>query len=277
MNRVWMITGAGRGLGRAFMKEAIANGDKVIATVRKMPENDDIINNANVLPVVMDITDPDAVSKGVQLGLDKFGRIDVLINNAGFGMSSAFEEMTDKELRVVMETNFFGTANVTRSVIPVMREQGGGMILSVSSQAGAMGFLGSSAYCSAKFAVVGLSEALRMELKPFNIQVSAILPGSFRTDFRDSSSMKRAENSIAAYDSTAVRDVVRFLTENNHTQSGDPAKAAKFIYSIVESGELPSRIHIGKGCCEQVKDHMQEIIDEIDGYIDTSSRTDFDE
>lgn len=145
MDRVWMITGAGRGLGRAFMKEAIANGDKVIATVRKMPENDDIINNTNVLPVVMDITDPDAVLAGVQLGVEKFGRIDVLINNAGFGMSSAFEEMTDKELR------------------------------------------------------------------PFNIQVSAILPGSFRTDFRDSSSMKRAENSIAAYDGTSIREVSGFL------------------------------------------------------------------
>ena len=156
MNRVWMITGAGRGLGHAFAEEAVKNGDKVIATIRKINDTDPLMKNENVLPVIMDVTKKEEVAAAVDAGIRKFGRIDVLINNAGFGMSGAFEEVSDEELRTLMETNFFGVTNVTRAVLPTMRKQGGGMILTVSSQAGAMGFLGSSAYCSSKYAVVGL-------------------------------------------------------------------------------------------------------------------------
>ena len=206
MNRVWMITGAGRGLGHAFAEEAVKNGEKVIATVRKINDTDE------------------EVAAAVDAGIRKFGRIDVLINNAGFGMSGAFEEVSDEELRTLMETNFFGVTNVTRAVLPTMRKQGGGMILTVSSQAGAMGFLGSSAYCSSKYAVVGLSEALSMELAPFGIQVASILPGSFRTDFRDSSSMKHAKISLAAYEGSAVHAARDFLEANNHKQEGDPLR-----------------------------------------------------
>ena len=175
-----------------------------------------------------------------------------------------------------METNFFGVTNVTRAVLPTMREQGSGMILTVSSQAGAMGFLGSTAYCSSKYAVVGLSEALSMELAPFGIQVASILPGSFRTDFRDNSSMKHAKTSLAAYEGSAVHAARDFLTANNHKQEGDPAKAAAFLYSIIESGKLPKRILIGKKCCEDVKGYLEERISEIESYLDESSQTDFD-
>ena len=258
MSRVWMITGAGRGLGRAFAEEAVNRGDKVIAGVRKINENDELMQNENVLPVIMDVTDQAAVKTAIKEGTQKLGRIDVLINNAGFGMSGAFEETSDDELRMIMDTNFFGTANVTREVIPVMREQGTGMIISVSSQAGAMGFLGSTAYCSSKYAVVGLIDALGMELEGFGIQVSSILPGSFRTDFRDPSDM---------------RD---FLTVNNHKQEGDPAKAAAFIYEIVNRGDLPKRIHIGEKCCSQVKEYLMDRVAEIDSYKEASSKTDFE-
>ena len=175
----------------------------------------------------------------------------------------------------VMETNFFGVTNVTRAVLPTMRKQGGGMILTVSSQAGAMGFLGSSAYCSSKYAVVGLSEALSMELAPFGIQVASILPGSFRTDFRDSSSMKHAKISLAAYEGSAVHAARDFLEANNHKQEGDPAKAAAFLYSIIEGGILPKRILIGKKCCEDVKAYLEERISEIESYMDESTQTDY--
>ena len=174
-----------------------------------------------------------------------------------------------------METNFFGVTNVTRAVLPTMRKQGGGMILTVSSQAGAMGFLGSSAYCSSKYAVVGLSEALSMELAPFGIQVASILPGSFRTDFRDSSSMKHAKISLAAYEGSAVHAARDFLEANNHKQEGDPAKAAAFLYSIIEGGILPKRILIGKKCCEDVKAYLEERISEIESYMDESTQTDY--
>jgi len=263
MSRVWMITGAGRGLGRAFAEEAVNRGDKVIAGVRKVPQDDPLFQDESVLPVIMDVTDQNAVNAAVKKGVQKFGRIDVLVNNAGFGMSGAFEETSDDELRMIMDTNFFGTANVTRAVIPVMREQESGMILSVSSQAGTMGFLGSTAYCSSKYAVVGLMDALGMELKGFGIQVSSILPGSFRTDFRDPRSMKFAGGNLSAYDNTPLRDVRDFLTVNNHKQEGDPAKAAAFIYEIVSRGDLPKRIHIGEKCCSQVKEYLMERVAEI--------------
>lgn len=275
MNRVWMITGAGRGLGRAFAEEAVKNGDQVIATVRKLNEDDELMKRENVLPVIMDVTNKDEVKKAVQTGLQKFGRIDVLINNAGFGASGAFEEISDEELRTLMETNYFGVTNVMRAVIPVMRKQRGGMILTVSSQAGAMGYLGSSAYCSSKYAVVGLSEALRMELAAFGIQVASILPGSFRTDFRDNSSMRYAKNPMPEYDGTAVHATSKFLADNNHKQEGDPAKAAAFLYSIIESGNLPMRILIGKKCCEDVRGFLGDRISEIDSYIEDSSQTDY--
>lgn len=275
MNRVWMITGAGRGLGHAFAEEAVKNGEKVIATVRKINDTDPLMKNENVLPVIMDVTKKEEVAATVDAGIKKFGRIDVLINNAGFGMSGAFEEVSDEELRTLMETNFFGVTNVTRAVLPTMRKQGGGMILTVSSQAGAMGFLGSSAYCSSKYAVVGLSEALSMELAPFGIQVASILPGSFRTDFRDSSSMKHAKISLAAYEGSAVHAARDFLEANNHKQEGDPAKAAAFLYSIIEGGILPKRILIGKKCCEDVKAYLEERISEIESYMDESTQTDY--
>lgn len=276
MSRVWMITGAGRGLGRAFSQEAVRNGDFVIAAVRKVPQDDPLFQDENVLPVIMDVTDRDAVSAAIKEGTKKFGRIDVLVNNAGFGMSGAFEETSDDELRMIMETNFFGTANVTREVIPVMREQGSGMILSVSSQAGAMGFLGSTAYCSSKYAVVGLMDALGMELEGFGIQVSSILPGSFRTDFRDPSSMKFSGGNLSAYDNTSLRGMRDFLTVNNHKQEGDPAKAAAFIYEIVNRGDLPKRIHIGEKCCSQVKEYLMDRVAEIDSYTEASSKTDYE-
>ena len=276
MSKVWMITGAGRGLGRAFAEEAVANGDQVIATVRKLNSNDELLRNDNVFPVIMDVTDVSAVWTAVKSGIEKYGRIDVLVNNAGFGMGGAFEEISDSELRTLMETDYFGVVNVTKAVLPVMRRQKRGMILNISSQAGAMGFLGSTAYCSAKFAVVGLSEALAMELMDFGIQVSAVLPGSFRTDFRDSSSMKVAQKPMAEYDASPLRAARDFMETHNHMQEGDPVKAAKFLYGMVDSGKLPKRILIGKKCCTDVRNELLAQIDEIDSYIEAASQSDYE-
>ena len=276
MNKVWMVTGAGRGLGRAFVQEAVSRGDSVIAAVRRLNENDALFQNENVLPVLMDVTDAAAVKEGVAQGIKQFGRIDVLVNNAGFGMTGAFEEVSDEELRTLFETDYFGVVAVTKAVLPVMRRQKSGMILNVSSQAGAIGFLGSSAYCSAKFAVVGLSEALAMELAPFGIQTAAVLPGSFRTDFRDQSSMKLPKASLAEYEGSAVHQARNFLMTHNHMQEGDPAKAARFLYSIVAAGTLPRRILIGKKCCNDVRADLARQLADIDAYYEASSQTAFD-
>lgn len=276
MSKVWFITGAGRGLGRAFAEEAARRGDNVIASVRKSSDAESF-QNANILPVIMDVTNKEEIHAAVCEGVTRFGRIDVLVNNAGFGMTGAFEEASDEELRFLMETNYFGTANVIREILPIMRPQKSGMILNISSQAGAMAFLGSTAYCSAKFAVVGLTEALSEELQPFGIQAAAVLPGAFRTDFRDESSMKQPKSTMREYENTPVRTVRNALADNNYKQEGDPKKAASFLYEIVSSGKLPKRILIGKRCCEDVKAYLQERISEIDSYIELSSQTHFEQ
>ncbi len=275
MEKVWMITGAGRGLGRAFAAEAVRNGDRVIATVRRPAQRDPLFENPNVLPVRMDVTKTDEIRAAVREGLRRFGRIDVLVNNVGFGLNGAFEEISDEELRDLMETNYFGVVNVTREVLPVMRSQKSGRILNISSQAGAMGSPGNSAYCASKYAVIGLSDALRTELVPFGIQTAAVLPGAFRTDFRDGSSMKHAVHLLSAYNDTPVRGRRAYLDANNHRQPGDPAAAARFLYGIVQKEKLPSRILIGKECCEQIIAFLEDQIEEIASYADASARTAF--
>lgn len=277
MSRVWLITGSNRGLGRAFAKSAVRGGDRVIAATRHIDPDDPFYQSEGVLPVRMDVTDAEEVREAVRNGVDRFGRIDVLINNAGYGISGAFEEVSDESLRRLFETDYFGVVNVTRAVLPVMRRQGGGKILSVASQAGVMGFLGSSAYCSAKFAVVGLTQALRAELEPFGIQVSVICPGAFRTDFRDGSSMVFSDQRVADYEGSSVHKTTQFLKDHNHKQAGDPDKAAEFVRSLVLGESLPRRILVGKDCCVAVKDDLEQQIAEIGGYFDASSRTDFAE
>ena len=275
--KVWMITGAGRGLGRAFAEEAVKNGDCVIAAVRKIPQDDSLFQHENVLPVIMDVTKPDEIGIAIDAGMEHFGRIDFLINNAGFGMNGAFEEISDEELRALFETDYFGVVNVCRAVIPVMRKQKSGRIFNISSQAGIMGFNGGSAYCAAKFAVVGLSEALNHELNQFGIQVATVAPGAFRTDFRDASSMHFLNNPMPEYDGTPAHTMVEWLKENNHKQAGDPAKAAEFLYQIATGEVLPKILTIGQDCSDATLAHYKQIIEEIESYYDDSCRTAFEE
>lgn len=274
--KVWMITGAGRGLGRAFVKEAVEHGDSVIAAVRQIPQDDSLFQNENVLPVIMDVTRVDEIKTAVQRGMDRFGQIDYLINNAGFGMNGAFEEISDEELRNPFETDYFGVVNVCRAVIPLMRKQGNGRIFNISSQAGIMGFNGGSAYCAAKFAVIGLSESLNNELNQFGIEVCAVAPGAFRTDFRDASSMHFLKNPMSEYDGTPAHSIVDWLKENNHKQAGDPEKAARFLYKIAERETLPQILTIGKDCSDASLKHYKMIIEDLESYYDDSCKTAFE-
>ncbi|MGN0837717.1 MAG: SDR family NAD(P)-dependent oxidoreductase [Pyramidobacter sp.] len=275
MNRVWFITGAGRGFGRAFAAEAVRRGDSVIAGIRHISSDDPFFRQERVFPVRVDVTKPEEIHEAVEKGTARFGRIDVLVNNAGYGLTGAFEETSEDELRQLMETDYFGTAAVVREVLPLMRARKSGIILNMSSQGGLMGFSGSSAYCSAKFAVVGLSLVLRAEAAPFGIQVAAVCPGSFRTDFREAASMRTASKSLSAYDGTAVRKAGQFLKNNRHNQSGDPARAAAFLYEMTERGELPARILIGGTCCEQVREDLKKQLADIESYEKYASQTDF--
>lgn len=252
MSQNWLITGAGRGFGRAFVSAAAESGAEVYAGVRHVPEGDPLFSSPRVHPLIFDVTKPGEVNAAVEKALGEAGHIDVLINNAGFGMSGAFEEMSDEELRGLMEADYYGVVNVTRAILPSMRGRRGGTILNVASQGGLMGFTGSSAYCSAKFAVVGLSAALRMELQEFGIRVSVLCPGSFRTDFRKKGSMRHPAKELDAYDGTAVRRASRFLAENPDSQKGrghqeTPAAEKQGMKQAAGTGNAPRSSEKGRG------------------------------
>ncbi len=272
---VWMITGANRGLGRAFAEEAVRLGGRVVCAMRRIPE-DPFYQQENVLAVRMDVTDPEAVKEGVRLALDRFGRIDILINNAGFGMNGAMEEITAEELQVLFATDYYGLIEVTKAVLPSMRAQGSGRILNVSSQAGLVAGPGNTAYNAVKFAVVGLSQGLRAELAPFGIGVCAVCPGPFRTDFRDPSSMKLPAAPMAAYDGTPAHNMVAYLNENNHKQNGDPVRAAAFVCKYAMGDSLPSILVIGRPACDSVRDTYAGILKEMDTYYEESCATAYD-
>ena len=276
MDKVWLITGASRGFGRAFAEEAVKNGDKVIAAARKVNTEDPFFAQEAVLPVRMDVTNPEQVKAAVQEGLDQFGRIDVLVNNAGFGLFGAFEEVSDQELRFLFETCFFGVANVTRAVIPAMREQRSGRIINISSRSGMIGEAGCVAYNAVKFAVTGLSEGLNEELSDFGIQVMAVCPGAFRTDFRDGSSKKEPKNLMPEYEGKLGHRAMMGTREGNHKQQGDPKKAAQLIYEIAVSEKMPGKLMLGQDCCDDVTAHCRAEIAEIEGYYAASSATKFD-
>ena len=248
----------------------------MIAAVRKIPQDDLLFQYENVLPVIMDVTKPDEIKVAVENGMERFGHIDYLINNAGFGMNGAFEEISDEELRTLFETDYFGVVNVCRAVIPIMRVQKSGRIFNISSQAGIMGFNGGSAYCAAKFAVVGLSAALNNELNQFGIEVSAVAPGAFRTDFRDASSMHFLNNPMSEYDGTPAHTMIDWLKENNHKQAGDPEKAAAFLYKIAAGESLPQILTIGQDCSDAALTHYKKIVEEIESYYDEACKTAFE-
>ncbi|MCO8310954.1 oxidoreductase [Pseudomonas mandelii] len=244
--RTWFITGASRGLGREIARAALKGGDQVVATAR----NPEWIKSGlpgfgdRLLALALDVTNQDAIEAAVDKAVKHFGRIDVLINNAGYGQLGAFEELSVSAIEKQFATNLFGVFAVTRAVLPVMRSQRAGHILTVSSTAGIIGFDGASIYCATKFALEGWSESLSLELAQFGIRTTVVEPGGFRTDFLDSSSVAYSDISIpdyAAY-SSKRKDA---LDEYNHNQGGDPVKFGKTITILVATQEPPVRFAVG--------------------------------
>src|ERR1700720_4690215 len=226
MAQVWLITGSARGLGRAIAEGVLAADDKLIATARNPQQLSDLIERYgdNVRAVALDVTDERAAIAAVQLAVDVFGRLDVLVNNAGYGNLAAIEDTTIQDFRAQLETNLFGVVNLTKAAIPVMRRQGAGRILQFSSVGGRVGPIGRGAYAAAKWGVEGFSEVLAKEVGPLGIKVTIIEPGGFRTDFAGSSQTILADN--PAYAST-VGAAARFQREDDGAQPGDPKKAAE--------------------------------------------------
>lgn len=245
MNQVWLITGSGRGLGRAIAEAALAAGNKLIATARDPQQLSDLVERygENVRALPLDVTDEGAAIASVQLAVDTFGRLDVLVNNAGYGNLSSIEDTTIQDFRAQVETNLFGVVNLTKAAIPVMRRQGSGRILQFSSIGGRVGPIGRGAYAAAKWGVEGFSEVLAKEVGPLGIKVTIIEPGGFRTDFAGSSQTILADN--PAYAST-VGAVAQFQREYDGVQPGDPKKAAAAVLKVASVDEPPLRLLLGR-------------------------------
>jgi NAD(P)-dependent dehydrogenase (short-subunit alcohol dehydrogenase family) len=274
--KVWMITGASRGLGAEVAKAALAAGEKVIATGRERLGLDFASNQEALLSLEMDVTNEDQVVSGVRNGINRFGRIDVLVNNAGFGMLGAIEETTGEEVERIFRTNVFGLLNVIRAVLPTMRRQRAGHIINFSSLGGFRASAGWGVYCSTKFAVEGITEALHDELAPLGIHATVVEPGFFRTDFMDNRSLAPTGQRIADYADTVGKTRI-FAVERNHQQPGDPGKFAQALLQLANAAKPPLRLALGTDALERIAEKNVFVAQETAEWRALSESTDFKE
>ncbi|MEV6781276.1 oxidoreductase [Streptomyces sp. NPDC051098] len=274
----WFITGASRGFGLEIARQALQRGDNVVATARRPDEVQEALSvySDRLLTVPLDVTDEAQAAAAVRAATDTFGTIDVLVNNAGRGVLGAVEETSAETTRSVFDTNVFGLLNVTRAVLPVMRRQGTGHVINLSSIGGFSSVAGFGVYCSTKFAVEGLSEALHQELAPLGIQVTIVEPGYFRTDFLDGTSLNVEENAISDYAATAgaVRAAVPSL---NHSQPGDPVKGAAAILKVADTGQPPLRVQLGSDSADAMTLKVAQLREEAEAWRPLALSTDHED
>jgi NAD(P)-dependent dehydrogenase (short-subunit alcohol dehydrogenase family) len=274
--KVWFITGASRGFGFDITKAALAAGDKVVATVRTKPEQltASLQNHPSLLVAVLDVTNEAQAKESVKKAIDQFGRIDVLVNNAGYGLLAATEEASDTEVRKQYDTNVFGLLNVTRAVLPYMRNQQAGHIINISSLFGyGATYAGLGLYGSTKYAVEGISEGLALEVKPFGIHVTAAAPGLFSTGFVSAGSYIASKNILEAYAAT-VGQLRASMAQIDGNQPGDPAKLAAVIIQLAGSENPPLHLPIGRDSVSLFKDNSTKTGREVAAWEELSSSTD---
>jgi NAD(P)-dependent dehydrogenase (short-subunit alcohol dehydrogenase family) len=273
---VWFITGASRGFGLEIAREALSRGDSVVATARNPQSVFDALPDAGdrLVAVSLDVNDAAQARAAVDTAVECFGRIDVLVNNAGRGLLGAIEEVSDEEVRAVFDVNVFGLLAVTRAVLPQMRAQRSGLVINLSSVGGFVVWPGWGAYCATKFAVEAFSEAMTHELAPLGIRAIAVEPGPFRTDFLAGSSLEIADRQIDDYAASggAAR---QWAAENNNAQEGDPVKAAQIIVDLADRDKLPERIQLGTSAFNDVADKLARTARDQEAWREISLSTDF--
>lgn len=245
MTRTWLITGASRGFGRALAEAVLRTGDQLVATARRPEQLDDLAARygERMRPAALDVTDAAAAVRAVNEATAAFGRLDVVVNNAGYANSAPIEEMAEDDFRAQVETNLFGVVNVTRAALPVLRAQRAGTFVQFSSIGGRVGGTpGLGAYQTAKFGVEGFSEALASEAAPFGVKVVIVEPGAFRTDWQGSS---MEIHSVGPDYEETVGVLNRYRRDNDGTQPGDPARAAEVIIDVVGADDPPRRLLLG--------------------------------
>jgi len=254
--KIWMITGASRGFGTEIAKAVLAAGDKLIATARKVNALDYLAKNPNVFAVALEVTDEPQAKNAVDAGLKQFGRIDVLVNNAGYGLLGAVEETSAQEVENIYRTNVFGLLNVTRAVLPSMRKQKSGHIINISSIGGYSSYPGWGVYSSTKFAVEGITESLYGELAPLGIHATVVEPGF---DYADTVGKMRDS-----------------MEGHNHQQPGDPSKLAQAILQLVKAAEPPVRLPLGTDTLKRIADKNAFVEKETESWRTVAVSTDFE-
>ncbi|MDQ6523944.1 SDR family NAD(P)-dependent oxidoreductase [Nocardioides sp. LHD-245] len=274
----WFITGASRGLGRAIALAALQAGHEVAATMRDpaaaAPE---LLASSGAEVIALDVRDADQVRQAVAGATERFGGIDVLVNNAGRGLLGAIESTTAEEVRALYEVNVFGLLTVSRAVLPVMRATGRGHIINIGSMGGIAAFAGTGVYASTKFAVAGLTEAMRDELAHTALRVSVVEPGSFRTDFMDPASMSVASGPRFPEYGPSVDDMTSRHLATNHTQAGDPARAAQAVLRLAESPDPPTHLVLGADAVARAEAKLRSLGAELEAWRETSLGTGYGE
>ncbi|MGY2296676.1 oxidoreductase [Pseudomonas yamanorum] len=273
--RVWLVTGASRGIGAKIVAAALAHGDAVVATARNAQTVIERFGaQPGLLAVQLDVTDETQAADVARAAVEHFGRIDVLVNNAGFGLLGAVEEASADEVRRLYETNVFGLLNVTRGVLPFMRQARSGHVINISSVGGFRSGAGFGTYCSTKFAVEGLSEALHAELASLGVKVTVVEPGYFRTDFLDGNSL--VESPLIIDDYAATSGEVRKLAKvYNQQQPGNPELLAVAMIKLVEAPHPPMRLALGTDTLQAIEAKLAYVKEETAAWRELSASTDF--
>jgi NAD(P)-dependent dehydrogenase (short-subunit alcohol dehydrogenase family) len=271
---VWFVTGCSTGFGREFVRAALAHGFRVVATARDPRKLDDLIagHEDQAKALALDVTNSDQIKRAVVDAERAFGRIDVLVNNAGYGYLAAVEEGEEKDIRAMFETNFFGLTAMIRAVLPGMRARGHGYIVNIASVGGTVGHAGSGYYSATKFAVEGLSEALAQEVEPLGIRVLIVEPGPFRTNF--GRSLKQSSNIIADYEKSAGEHRRQTIARSGK-QPGDPARAAEAVIKALQSPTPPRHLVLGQAGFENVEKQLRSLLQEADLWKATSLGADY--
>jgi NAD(P)-dependent dehydrogenase (short-subunit alcohol dehydrogenase family) len=275
-NKVWFVTGASRGFGLLIARDALARGDSVVAAARNPQAIVDALGvHPRLLPLQLDVTKEAAAVVAAQAAVERFGRIDVLVNNAGYGILGAVEETSAEEVRRNYETNVFGLLNVSRAVLPVMRRQRSGHVINISSLGGYQAYHGWGVYGSTKFAVEGLSEAMAQELAPLGVHVTVVEPGFFRTDFLDATSLVETAARIDDYHDT-VGAMRVFAAGANHAQPGDPAKLSQALLKLADAARPPLRLQLGSDAVARAYAKHQQVERELAQWKELALSTDFE-
>lgn len=273
-SKVWYITGASKGIGRSLVEQLLLQGNKVAATSRQSSALSDITSE-NFLSLEVDLTDEKSIAKSLEETKKAFGKIDVIVNNAGYGIGGAIEELSEQEINENFNVNFFAVVKVIQQALPYLRNQRSGHIINISSIAGFAPGLGWSIYCAAKFAVTGLSEALANDLKPLGINVTAVLPGWFRTNFAKPDSIAFSKRQIDDY--SFLRTAHQKMNEIDGKQLGNPDKVADTFIELVNNQNPPALLFLGSDAYNRANDKITQLSQQIQQFKNLSASTDFEE